>query len=113
PAMACVSPMIERTVVVLPMPLRPMSVTTSPGAMASEMPCSTWLKPYVVCTPSSSSRLAMRHRLFVGRTQIGLAHLGIGADRRRHIGRDHAPIDQDSDPVGECEHRLHVVLDQK
>ena len=43
--MARVSPMIERTVVVLPMPLRPMRVTTSPGAMASEMPCSTWLKP--------------------------------------------------------------------
>ena len=37
--------MIERTVVVLPMPLRPISVTISPGAMASEMPNSTWLSP--------------------------------------------------------------------
>ena len=45
PARAGASPMIERTVVVLPMPLRPMSVTTSPGAMANEMPCSTWLRP--------------------------------------------------------------------
>src|SRR5207302_8218490 len=92
PAMARVSPMIERTVVVLPMPLRPMSVTTSPGAIANEMPCSTWLKPYVVCTPSSSSRLAMRHlldRLLIWRAQIGLAHLGVGADRRRCIGCDH------------------------
>ena len=45
PAIARVSPMIERTVVVLPMPLRPMSVTISPRAMASDMPNSTWLKP--------------------------------------------------------------------
>ena len=45
PAIAGVSPMIERTVVVLPMPLRPISVTISPGAMASEMPNSTWLRP--------------------------------------------------------------------
>ena len=37
--------MIERTVVVLPMPFRPMSETISPGATASEMPNSTRLKP--------------------------------------------------------------------
>ncbi len=45
PARAGVSPMIERTVVVLPMPLRPISVTISPGAMDSDMPNSTWLRP--------------------------------------------------------------------
>src|SRR5664279_5124226 len=38
PARAGVRPMMERTVVVLPMPLRPISVTISPGAMVSEMP---------------------------------------------------------------------------
>ena len=37
--------MIERTVVVLPMPLRPISVTISPGSITSDMPNSTWLKP--------------------------------------------------------------------
>ena len=37
--------MIERTVVVLPMPLRPISVTISPAAMANEMSNSTWLSP--------------------------------------------------------------------
>src|SRR5712692_11272389 len=45
--------------------------------------------------------------------EIGLAHLGIGADRLRGAGRDDAAIDQDRDPVGEREHRLHVVLDQQ
>jgi hypothetical protein len=45
PARAGVSPMIERTVVVLPMPLRPMSVTISPGAILSDSPNSTWERP--------------------------------------------------------------------
>ncbi len=45
PARAGVKPMIERTVVVLPMPLRPISVTISPGAIGSETPNSTWLRP--------------------------------------------------------------------
>ena len=43
--MAGVRPMMERTVVVLPMPLRPMRLTISPAAMASEIPNSTWLRP--------------------------------------------------------------------
>jgi hypothetical protein len=45
PARAGVSPMMERTVVVLPMPLRPRRLTISPAAMASETPKSTWLRP--------------------------------------------------------------------
>ena len=40
-----VKPMIERTVVVLPMPLRPSSVTTSPRLTSSDMPNSAWLSP--------------------------------------------------------------------
>ena len=45
PARAGVSPMMERTVVVLPMPLRPISVTISPALIASDTPNSTWLRP--------------------------------------------------------------------
>ena len=37
--------MIERTVVVLPMPLRPSSVATSPALTASDTPNNTWLWP--------------------------------------------------------------------
>ena len=33
------------TVVVLPMPLRPIRVTTSPASTASSMPNSAWLAP--------------------------------------------------------------------
>jgi hypothetical protein len=38
PERAGVSPMIERIVVVLPMPLRPISATTSPSATSSSTP---------------------------------------------------------------------------
>jgi hypothetical protein len=38
-------PMTDRTVVVLPMPLRPSNVTTSPARTPKEMPNSTWLCP--------------------------------------------------------------------
>ena len=38
-------PMMARTVVVLPMPLRPIRVTTSPASMPSSMPNSAWLAP--------------------------------------------------------------------
>jgi hypothetical protein len=37
--------MIERMVVVLPTPLRPMSAMHSPARTSSETPNSTWLSP--------------------------------------------------------------------
>ncbi len=40
-----VIPMIERMVVVLPMPLRPSRVTTSPRRTSISTPNSTWLWP--------------------------------------------------------------------
>jgi hypothetical protein len=43
PARAGVSPMMERMVVVLPMPLRPMIATISLGATVTLRPCSTSL----------------------------------------------------------------------
>ena len=37
--------MIERIVVVLPMPLRPISETISPDLIDNDIPNSTWLRP--------------------------------------------------------------------
>jgi hypothetical protein len=39
------SPMIERISVVLPMPLRPSSATTSPAPTVSDAPHTTWALP--------------------------------------------------------------------
>ncbi len=38
-------PMMAFTVVVLPMPFRPIKVTTSPASTASSMPNRAWLAP--------------------------------------------------------------------
>jgi hypothetical protein len=45
PAFGGVMPMIERTVVVLPMPLRPSRVTTWLGATSKLTLNRTWLRP--------------------------------------------------------------------
>src|SRR5438034_512165 len=59
PLLAGVRPMIERTVVVFPMPLRPSSVATSPARIASSRPNSTWLAPYAVSRFSTCSNTLM------------------------------------------------------
>ena len=38
-------PMMESRVVVLPAPLRPISVTTSPSPTVSDTPCRMWASP--------------------------------------------------------------------
>ena len=45
PLRAGVSPRMDRTVVVLPAPLRPSSVAVWPSAIERRMPKSTWLWP--------------------------------------------------------------------
>src|SRR6185437_6103998 len=110
PARAGVRPMMERTVVVLPMPLRPISVTISPEATVSVRPNRTWLRPSLV-SMSRTSRMASGMR-GLRLAEISLAHLRVGADRGRAAGRNSAAIDQHGDPVGQREYRLHVVLDQ-
>src|SRR5436305_14361926 len=53
-------PMIDFMVVVLPAPLRPTSVTSSPLRTSRSTPCSTWDSPYHACslaTESSASRM--------------------------------------------------------
>jgi hypothetical protein len=38
-------PLIERSVVLFPAPLEPMSVTISPSLTCSEIPLSAWMLP--------------------------------------------------------------------
>src|SRR5918995_639641 len=48
-------PITARSVVVLPAPLRPSRVTTSPGATSRPTPCRMWLSPYQASRPDTSS----------------------------------------------------------
>src|SRR3989442_13046768 len=101
-------PMIAFMVVVLPAPLRPRSVTTSPSRTSNSMPCRMWDSPYQAFRPfTASSRSAMAG------AQGGLDHLrvlrnaGVVA-----FGEDLAAL-QDRDPVGKRRHHREIVLDHR
>jgi hypothetical protein len=56
-------PMMVRSVVVLPAPLRPSSMVSCPRGTARSTPCRMWYAPMCVCTPCSVSRLSLMHGL--------------------------------------------------
>src|SRR5260221_3150131 len=105
PLKGLVSPMIERTVVVLPMPLRPSKVATSPSRISNERSNRTWLAPYAVSSLSTLSRE------FV--SEGGLAHFRVDANLFRRIRGDDPAFDHHRDADGDSEHRVHVVLDEQ
>src|SRR5436189_386477 len=51
-------PMIDFSVVVLPAPLRPSSVTSSPRPISKPTPCRMCDSPYHACRPSTLSRVS-------------------------------------------------------
>src|SRR5262249_47305593 len=102
--------MTARIVVVLPMPLRPISVTTSPAPTVKLTSNSTWAGPYPACKCATESRPVIRSFHLVA--EIGRRHLRVGAHLLRRAARKHAAVDQHGDAVGEREHGGHVVLDQ-
>src|SRR5438477_4593134 len=52
-------PMTDLSVVVLPAPFLPSSVTTSPSRTSKSMPCRMCDSPYQAFSPGTSSRLGM------------------------------------------------------
>src|SRR5271169_4544872 len=106
-------PMIDLSVVVLPAPLRPSSVTTSPSATAKLIPCRMCDSPYQACSSStrSSSRAEGDASGMTG-PEIGLDDLGIV----RHggviaFGQD-ATAGQHRDHVREIGNHGQIVLDR-
>src|SRR5512143_1039788 len=104
PARRGTRPIIDFSVVVLPAPLRPSSVTTSPSRTSKSTPCSMWLSPYQALSPFTSS---MR------RPQIGSDHVRVV----RHAGvvafRQDAAASQDGDDVAEPFHHRQIVLNHQ
>src|SRR3954469_22005694 len=72
-------PMIARNVVVLPAPLRPSSVTSSPSPMLNSTPCNMCDSPYQACRPRARSNSSG--------APIGEGASGISG-ARPHIGFD-------------------------
>src|SRR5690606_28968000 len=72
------SPMMHRSVVVLPAPFLPSSVNTSPSRMEKLTPCSALLSPYQACRSLSSTR--GRLLFVIGAPDICLDHARIARD---------------------------------
>src|SRR5918993_2919191 len=122
PARLPMMPMIDFSVVVLPAPLRPRRVTTSPGFTSKRMPCSTWLSPYQASRSRTARRgaaveaAAVRARAasaMAAGSDIGLDHLRV----LRHAGvlalRQHAAAGEHRDPVRQGGDDREIVLDHQ
>src|SRR5487761_2183591 len=92
-------PMIDFMVVVLPAPLRPSNVTTSPSCTLKSTPCRMWLSPYQAFRPFSSS---------IGGPQIGGDHLGVLRHRGVVAFGQHAAAGQHGDCVAQTLHNRQV-----
>src|ERR1700733_4355150 len=101
-------PITAFKVVVLPAPLRPRRVTTSPSRTAKLMPCSTWDSPYQPlrsATIKSSSGMAG--------PEIGFAHIGSRGDLAIASLRQDAPARQHGDGVGKIGDHGKIMLDHQ
>src|SRR5271154_3522539 len=104
-------PMIDFMVVVLPAPLRPSKVTTSPLRTSKFTPCRMWLSPYQAFRPLTSSMPASgMHELT---SEVGGDHFRVS----RNVGviafgQDAASC-QHSDGIAQSFHNGQVVLDHQ
>src|SRR5690348_6184387 len=106
-------PMIDLSVVVLPAPLRPSRVATSPAATAKSTPCRTCDSPYQASSPCTSSKASAAAALRMTGTEISLAHFGVVGDLAvRSFGQDAAPS-QHRDDVREIGNHRQIVLDHE
>src|SRR5262249_31354273 len=112
PRLFATSPMMARSVVVLPTPLRPSRAADSPGRTSRQTPCRMCSLP--IWTWRSSS-LSMRHLLDVvlvlRAAEVALAHALVAGDLLRGAGRKNRALRHHGDVDGDLEHPLHVVLD--
>src|SRR5262245_47906745 len=98
-------PMTERRVVVLPAPLRPSRVTSSPRATSKSTPCKIWDSPYHACNPSTLSSVSA-----MAGPDIGFDDGGIPGHRIVGPFGQHLAARQHGDGVGEISHNRHVVF---
>src|SRR5262245_62281627 len=100
-------PMTDFSVVVLPAPLRPSSVTTSPVNTSNVAPWSTCDSPYQACRPSIASNGAPPG-LSMSDPEIRLAHERVGGDRLVIALSEYAPAREHGDAVGEIGNNAEI-----
>src|SRR5579864_3942178 len=106
-------PMIDLSVVVLPAPLRPSRVATSPAATVKSMPCRTCDSPYQASSPCTSSNVSVAASLRMAGSEIRLAHLGVvGNFTVRTFGQD-AAARQHGDDIRKIGNHRQIVFNHE
>src|SRR5690242_12855261 len=103
-------PMIDLRVVVLPAPLRPSSVTTSPARTSKLAPCRICDSPYHACRPSTVSSGALGVLSSMADPHVGLAHFGVVRDGLVVAFGEHAAACQNRDAVRQVGDDAEIVL---
>src|SRR5215467_6559069 len=86
-------PIMARIVVVLPAPLRPSSVTTSPASTWNVMPWRIWLSPYQACTSCSASWVSGMAGPHVGFNDLGIGgNFAVGSLGQYLAAREHRDV---------------------
>src|SRR5258706_10306264 len=109
PSRRATMPMMALRVVVLPTPLRPSSVTTSPRRTSNCAPCRMWDSPYHAFRSATESSTVSG---MLG-TQVGLDHLRMSGHRPVIALGDDLTAREDGDVIGEVLHDAEVVLDHE
>src|SRR5882672_7025440 len=105
-------PMIDLSVVVLPAPLRPSSVTTSPARTSNVTPCRMWDSPYQACRFSTASSGAP-DASGMPYSHVGFAHLRIVRNSLVVALRQHSPAREHRDAIGQVRDDAEIVLDHQ
>src|SRR5713101_7680347 len=108
PARGTSSPMIVRSVVVLPAPLLPVSVTTSPRSTVKEMPRKARMLPQALWTVCRASKVERSPC-----AKIGFNHLWVTLDHTRRPFCQLGAIIEHRDPIGNAHDHFHVMLNQQ
>src|SRR5262245_14479852 len=112
PRLLRASPMMARSVVVLPTPLRPSSAAHSPAFTSRLTPCRMCSLPIWTWTSSSLSMGGLFDVILIlVATEVGLAHALVVGDLSRGAGHQDRALRHHGDVVGDPEHDLHVVFD--
>src|SRR5215510_7377296 len=106
PALGTSTPEIAFNGVVLPAPLAPMRVTSSPLRTSKDSPRTAATLPY---RHSSASTVSTR----VSLAEVGADYFGVALDLGRGAARDGPSLVQAHDAIGYVHHHLHVVLDEE
>src|ERR1700722_5211513 len=108
-------PMIALSVVVLPTPLRPSSVTTSPACTSKVTPWSTWDSPYQAARllPARSGRASGIDDSGMAGPEIGFAHRRILRHRLVVALGQHVAAGQYGNAVAQIGDDAEIVLDHQ